>query len=340
MKSWQKRKQVKRPHYVFGGLILFILVFYVGLLVILPGHLTSGTINLLKHNNIPAPIASIRTPTTGSAVSSDTFAANPSWSQDFTKMSDGSLINNIWGYDLGNGGPDNPGWGNNEAEYYTNSPSNVRIENGELIIDAQKQSIGGFSYTSARITTLPSLNFTYGKLDIIAKLPGGVGSWPALWLLPTNGIYALTTPAGEQDPNNSLRDGEIDILEATGSIPGQITSSAQSYTYNPSNNNERIGISYVNNDTTVFHDYELQWTPTSLSFLVDGVAYHTVDKAATDSTNVWPYNQPYYLILNIAMGGTEGGTETQEYPPYGIDDSSGPWEMVVKSINYYPFLGK
>lgn len=216
-------------------------------------------------------------------------------------MKDGPLSNSIWDYDMGNGDPDNPGWGNNENEYYTNNPTNVRIENGQLIIQAQRQSIGDFGYTSVRVTTRPSLNFTYGKLDIIAKLPAGTGSWPALWSLPSGAKYALTTPAGEQDPNNSLRDGEIDILEATGSIPGQITSSAHSYTYNLNNNNERIATSTVADDTTTFHDYELQWTPTSLVFLVDGVAYHTVTKALTDTPDAWPYDQPYYLILNVAM---------------------------------------
>jgi beta-glucanase (GH16 family) len=208
-----------------------------------------------------------------------------------------------------------------------------------LLLKHLQQADSGFNYTSARIVTTPSLNFTYGKLDIVAKLPAGVGTWPAFWLLPSGDRYAIWTPTTELDPNNYLKDGEIDIMEATGSIPGQVTSSAQSYDYYPGHN-ERMGTDQINNDATTFHDYELQWTPTSLEFLVDGVVYHTVTKAPTDNSDVWPYNQPYYLILNIAMGGTEGGTEVQQYPPNGIDNSSGPWQMDIKSIDYYSYTGK
>lgn len=335
MKFRQRLKRVTQRHYNPSGLILLALVLFIGLLFIVPAQLKSG-------KAAPSRSAQTQPATPGvrfSPASTDVFASNPSWSQDFTAMKNGSLNGNLWDYDMGNGDPDNPGWGNNENEYYTDSPTNARIENGQLIIEARKQSIGNYNYTSARITTRPSLNFTYGKLEIIAKLPAGTGSWPALWMLPSGTKYALTTPAAEQDPNNYLRDGEIDMLEATGSIPGQITSSAHSYTYNLSNNNERIATSTVNDDTTTFHDYELQWTPTSLVFLVDGVAYHTVTKAPGDTPDAWPYNQPYYVILNVAMGGTEGGTETQAYPPYGIDDSSGPWKMAIKSIKYYPYKG-
>lgn len=315
-----------------------IIVSLVGMLFFRPAYLQSGAgLPIKSDDSLPKTIP--QNPVSAAQDPSSTFATTPSWSQNFSPMPDGSLSSSVWGYNLGNGGPDNPGWGNNEDEYYTSSPSNVRIVNGQLIIEAEQQSMDGFDYTSARITTTPSLNFTYGKLDVVAELPSGVGTWPAIWLLPSDGRYALMTPAGEQDPNNWLRDGEIDIMEATGSIPGQISSSAQSYTYNPGNNNERVGLYYIPDDTTTFHDYELQWTPTSLTFLVDGVAYHTVDKAATDTSDAWPYNQPFYLILNIAMGGTEGGTETQEYPPDGIDNSSGPWQMSIKSIDYYSYTG-
>lgn len=353
MKYWRTLNRADRYSYLGVGLILFALVSAT-MLVFWPTKHPIGTTLIASRKtktiaSLPAPASRLTTPKTDinsgsfssnpAGTNSGMFSSNPTWSQDFSSMPNGSLSNKVWSYDIGNGGSDNPGWGNNEDEYYTSNPSNVRIENGELILEAQKQSEGGFNYTSARIKTTPSLNFTYGKLDIVAELPSGVGSWPAMWMLATNGIYESYTQAAEQDPNNYLHDGEIDMLEATGSIPGQITSSAQSYVYNPSNNNERIAETNVDNNATAFHDYGLEWTPTSLSFLVDGVAYHTVNKAATDTTDIWPYNQPYYLILNIAMGGTEGGTETQQYPPYGIDDSSGPWEMAVKSINYYSYTG-
>jgi beta-glucanase (GH16 family) len=353
-------KLIPKQRYPVVSLMVLILVTLICLITIKPDSLDDGTTSKSKlaetssikpdkldDGIISKPIVTEAsstkpvTPSTKAALPAPAslFATTPAWAQDFSNMPDGPLSNSTWGYDLGNGGPDVPGWGNNEAEYYTSNLANARIEGSELIIEALQQSDSGFDYTSARLTTLPSLNFTYGKLDIVAELPSGVGSWPAMWLLPSSPRYEQYTPADDADPNNYLRDGEIDMMEATGSLPGQVTSSAQSYVYNPINNNERIAVSNVTNDTTTFHDYELQWTPTSLSFLIDGVAYNTVNKAPNDPTTIWPYNQPYYLILNIAMGGTEGGTETAQYPPLGIDNSSEPWEMTIKSIDYYPYIG-
>ena len=318
---------------------LFVLAcFAVSLSIILQYQLNNPATGLKKGNPTQIITSISKNNDAGQLFKSGPFVATPTWTQDFQTMPNGPLSSKLWSFDIGNGGPNNPGWGNNEAEYYTDNLSNVRIENGQLIIEAKKQSEDGFSYTSARIKTVPSLDFTYGKLDIIAKLPSGIGSWPAMWLLPTNGIYESYTPAGEADPNDYLHDGEIDMLEAVGTIPGQITSSAQSYVYNPRNNNERIAETNLSDDASTFNDYELQWTPTSLKFLVNGVAYHTVNRAKTDSTDIWPYNQSFYLILNVAMGGTEGGTDSQQYPPYGIDDTSGPWEMAIKSIDYYPYV--
>jgi beta-glucanase (GH16 family) len=156
-------------------------------------------------------------------------------------------------------------------------------------------------------------------------------------LLPVKDNYAINTSAGWQDPLNYLRDGEIDMVEAVGSYPGVISSSAQSYTYNPTNNNERVQTTTIPDYSTAFHDYSMDWTPTSLSFAVDGKIYHTVTKQPSDSTLVWPYNEPYYLILNIAMGGVSGGTDAAQYPPDGIDDASAPWQMFVKSISFTPY---
>jgi beta-glucanase (GH16 family) len=317
------------------GLFFLVFIFLeIASLIFLVSVTYDGQLTV---HHTAAPIAVI-TPKS-SPVTPNNFATTPAWSQNFTIMPNGPLSTSVWQFNIGNGGPSNPGWGNGEQEYYTNSTNNARIEDGNLIIEALNQSMGGVDYTSARITTTPSLNFTYGELDVIAKIPSGIGTWPAIWLLPSNGKYALTTAAGEQDPNNWLRDGEIDIMEATGSLPGQISSSAQSYTYNPGNNNERVAVLNIDNDAAAFHDYELQWTPSSLIFLVDGTPYHTVTKSPTDTYLAWPYDQPFYLLLNIAMGGTEGGTDVQQFPPYGIDNSSGPWEMTVKSINYYPYTG-
>ena len=266
------------------------------------------------------PTAPVSSPTT----------QKPTVQIDFAKLPSGSLPS-TWAYDLGNGGSDNPGWGNNEVEDYTNLASNVRIENGHLVIEAQQQNYQGYQYTSARINTSSFFTFTYGKLDVVAKLPNGIGTWPAIWLLPSQPTYAS---ANSTDPNNWLKDGELDIMEAVGAIPNQVSSSAQSYSYNPGNNNERVGLLNVPTSTSSYHDYSIDWTPTQISFAVDGQIYHTVEKQAGDTYLEWPYNQPYYLILNLAMGGTDGGIMAKQYPPDGIDNNSGPWQFDIASISY------
>jgi beta-glucanase (GH16 family) len=121
------------------------------------------------------------------------------WHDEFSAS---ALDGNFWNYENGN----NNGWGNNELEYYTNSPKNVFVSNGNLIIEARKESIGGFNYSSARITTANKKPFTYGRVDIRAKLPKGKGIWPALWMLGSN-ISSVGWPAS----------GEIDIMELLGS---------------------------------------------------------------------------------------------------------------------------
>src|SRR5579875_4182 len=121
------------------------------------------------------------------------------WSDEFSGK---TLDANTWNYETGNGAG---GWGNNELEYYTNSPKNVFVSNGNLIIEARKEAIGGFQYSSARITTQNKKAFTYGRIDIRAKLPKGKGIWPALWMLGSN-ISTVGWPAC----------GEIDIMELLG----------------------------------------------------------------------------------------------------------------------------
>lgn len=252
---------------------------------------------------------------------------------NFATMPNGSLPA-TWGYDLGDGGPDNPGWGNNETEYYTDNSANVRIESGHLVIEAIKQDKNGSHYTSARVTTFPFFSFTYGKLDVVAKLPSGVGTWPAIWLLPSHPKYG---DPQSTDPNNWLKDGELDIMESVGSDPDKVTSSAHSYAYNPTNDNERTAEQAVAGSARGFHDYGIDWTPNKITFAVDGQVYHTIDKQPGDTSLQWPYDQPYYLILNLAMGGDNGGTLKAQYPPNGINDKSGPWQFLVNSVNYTPY---
>lgn len=196
----------------------------------------------------------------------------------------GTLNSNIWNYEIGNG--DN-GWGNQEAQYYTQD--NVIVEDGNLVITAKAEPTNGFDYSSGRITTQDKFAFTYGRVDVRAKLPSGGGVWPAIWMLGSN-IDEVSWPAS----------GEIDIMEYKGNVPNEIHGSL----HFPGN----FGGDAVSQKTTIdnaeteFHVYSVEWTEDSIVFLVDNIAYHTFE-----NTSDTPFHQDFFLILNVAMGGTFGG---------------------------------
>lgn len=190
-----------------------------------------------------------------------------------------------WGYDIGAGG-----WGNNESQYYTNRLDNSYVSNGTLKIVAKAESFSGSSYTSARLLSRNKFSFKYGKIEVSAKLPTGVGTWPAAWMLgdnfPTAGWPAC---------------GEIDIMEHKGSDLNRIHSSL--HYPGRSGGNPVTATTVIQNATTAFHLYACEWSPQSIKFFVDGNLYHTVA-----NTSSLPFNQNFFIILNQAMGGTFGGT--------------------------------
>ena len=202
------------------------------------------------------------------------------WEQDFES---GSLDTDIWNIETGN----NNGWGNNEDQYYTGD--NVTVEDGNLVITAKAETESGFDYTSARITTKDNFEFKYGRVEVRAKLPDGGGVWPAIWMLGGN-FDEVSWPAA----------GEIDIMEYVGNNPGVVLSTVH-YPGN-SGGNGISGSTNVDNPETEFHLYSLEWTPEKLYFLVDNEVFHTVDNTAD-----LPFNQDFFLILNVAMGGNLGG---------------------------------
>lgn len=220
------------------------------------------------------------------------FVAQASLAQNFIDLawSDEFDVNGApnpdnWGYDLGQSG-----WGNNEVQNYTNLAQNARVENGVLIIDALK--ING-NWTSARLKSQGKKNFTYGRIVFRAKLPLGIGTWPALWTLGES-ISTIGWPAC----------GEIDVLEHVGRDPGVILSAI--HTTSSSGNTVNKSTTQVANHATAFHTYELRWTPEKLEFLADGVLYYTY-QPATKNSATWPFTSPQFIIMNIAMGGTLGG---------------------------------
>jgi len=250
------------------------------------------------------------------------FSANE-WTYMFSNFPDGPVPESEWNFESGNKVADY----NSELQAYTARTENVRIEDGLLVIEAKKENLYGKQYTSARINTLGTFDFTYGTLEVEAMLPRGVGTWPALWMMPSNNIY---NPAdygiSETDKFHWAVNGEIDFMEAIGRIPNQIIPSAHNF-------NQLKGRSLytpvrVNDAYSEFHRYGIIKTPTAITFTLDGVPYATREKKS-DNPLDWPHDQPYYLIINLAIGGNWAGAD-------GIDDESGPWQMKVKSLSYRP----
>lgn len=189
-----------------------------------------------------------------------------------------------WGYDIGAGG-----WGNNELEYYTNRLDNAVVSGGTLKIIAKVENFGGSAYTSARLLSKDKFSFKYGKLEARAKLPAGVGTWPAIWMLGNNISTSGWPACGEVDIMEH-RGSELNKIFATLHYPGHSGGSGVGNTVN------------ITNATTEFHVYSMEWTSTSLKFYVDNQLFHTM----ANSSNL-PFNQNFFIILNVAMGGNFGG---------------------------------
>lgn len=212
---------------------------------------------------------------------------------DFTKLvwfdefnTDGAPDAAKWNYDLGKG--DN-GWGNNEKQNYTNSSTNVIVQGGSLKITAKKEASGGSEYSSTRLKTDGKFSFTYGKIEIKAKLPTGAGTWPAIWMLGQN--YATKPwPAC----------GEIDIMEHVGNNQNVILSTLHYPGH--SGGNGVTGSKTIPNVSTEFHVYKTVWSPASVQTFVDDQLIHSVPNDGT-----LPFNSDFFLILNVAMGGNLGG---------------------------------
>jgi beta-glucanase (GH16 family) len=227
------------------------------------------------------------------------------WQDDF---SGSALDANVWNYESGNG---SGGWGNNELEYYTNNPKNVFVSNGNLIIEARKESMGGFNYTSARITTQNKKSFTYGRVDIRAKLPKGKGIWPALWMLGSN-ISSVGWPAS----------GEIDIMEYLGH---EINKSYGTLHYGASvATHGSKGTSYTLSSSNFydrFHVFSMEWKQDQVKLFVDDNLFFTLNKSDV-GTNPYPFNAPFFFIFNVAVGGNWPGNPdiTTTFPQRMIVD--------------------
>ncbi|CAL2064791.1 glycoside hydrolase family 16 protein [Tenacibaculum sp. 190524A05c] len=211
---------------------------------------------------------------------------------------DGVIDSSIWTYDIGTG---QNGWGNNELQYYTDRPENVTVQNGVLIITARQEQFNGSGYTSARIKTEGLFEQAYGRFEARIRVPYGQGMWPAFWLLGNNC----------NDPGFTWPQcGEIDIMEFRGQEPTVIHGSVHGPGYSAGN---AITKSYtLENDRfdTGFHVYGIEWAPDYVNFYVDDVLYNQITKA--DVTGEWVLDHPFYIIINLAVGGSFVGSPNSE----------------------------
>lgn len=237
------------------------------------------------------------------------------WADEFDGT--GSPDTTRWAYDLGDGCPAVCGWGNNEQQYYTIDTLNARLHHGFLVIEARKDSSKGKPFTSARLVTRGKAEWLYGRFEIRAKLPSGRGTWPAIWMLP-----------GEKKYGNWPGSGEIDIMEHVGYDPGVVHGTLHSEKYNHLKGTQKEGKITRSDVQEAFHTYVVEWEPKSVRFMVDDSLYHQVDHVEGDDHTGWPFDQKFYLILNLAVGGNWGGKE-------GVDPAIWPRRMEVDFVRVY-----
>ncbi|HEX6716686.1 MAG TPA: glycoside hydrolase family 16 protein [Pyrinomonadaceae bacterium] len=222
-----------------------------------------------------------------------------------------------WGYDVGG-----HGWGNKELQFYTERrQENARVENGHLIIEARKDDWEGHKYTSARLVTKGKGDWTYGRIEVRAKLPSGLGTWPAIWMLPTRWEYGSW-------PNS----GEIDIMEHVGFDPDVIHASVHTTSYNHTINTQKTATLKIPTSRTGFNVYAIEWSPQEIRAFVNNQHYFTFKNERLTNSSAdfkqWPFDKEFHLLLNIAVGGTWGGA-------HGVDDRIWPQRMEIDYVRVY-----
>jgi beta-glucanase (GH16 family) len=259
----------------------------------------------------------------GSAGGGGTDPTEPGWTLTWSDEFDGANGSAVdptkWSYDTGGGG-----WGNNELEYYTSGTSNAVVENGTLVITATPDGASNYScwygpcqYTSARLNTASTFSQEYGRFEARIQIPEGQGVWPAFWMLGEN-IGTAGWPAC----------GEIDVMENIGSTPD----TTYGTTHGPGPGNypgDGLSGSY-NGGTPMgggFHVYATEWSASSVQFFVDGTLYWTVTPSQLPAGATWVWNQPFFVLLNFAVGGNWPGS------PNG--STLWPQQMVVDYVRVY-----
>lgn len=237
------------------------------------------------------------------------------WSDefDYTGLPDAEK----WSYDVGGGG-----WGNEELQFYTEArEQNARVEGGHLIIEARREPWSGRGYTSARLVTREKGDWTYGRVEVRAKLPSGRGTWPAIWMLPTEWRYG-----------GWPHSGEIDIMEHVGFDPDIVHATVHTGAYNHAAGTQRGAQIEVPTARAAFNVYAIEWAPEEIRGYVNDTHYFTFENERLTDPSAgapeWPFDQPFHLLLNIAVGGTWGGAQ-------GVDPEVFPQQLVVDYVRVY-----
>ncbi|MCO5051291.1 MAG: glycoside hydrolase family 16 protein [Verrucomicrobiae bacterium] len=234
------------------------------------------------------------------------------WADEFDQPNGTRPDTNRWVFDLGHSG-----WGNAELQNYTARTNNVRIENGQLIIEAHPDNFQDVRYSSGRIKTQGKFSFTYGRAEARIKIPRGQGIWPAFWMLGDR-ITTHGWPAC----------GEIDIMENIGREPKLIHGTIHGPGY--SGNGSIGGVSALpdhGNFADDFHVYAIEWTPDQIRWFMDGTAYFQATPKLLPEGATWAFTQPHFLLLNLAVGG--------HWPGYPDNDTVLPQRLVVDYVRVY-----
>jgi beta-glucanase (GH16 family) len=238
-------------------------------------------------------------------------AARLVWADEFEGQ---ALDRSRWAYDTAF---NKQGWFNKERQYYSaGRTENIRVANGVLTIEARHEKLdsakfpdwGGQDYTSARIYS-KGPGWTYGFYEVRAKLPCARGSWPAIWMLP---VDMKTWPD----------DGEIDIMEQVGAEPNLIYASLHTRLFNHVKKTQRSAQKLVPTSCNEFHRYQLDWRPDAITIGVDDRGILRVRNDQPGGKGAWPFDTPFKMILNLAIGGDWAGAK-------GIDDAAMPQRMEV-----------
>ncbi|GGE03916.1 glycoside hydrolase family 16 protein [Psychroflexus salis] len=207
-----------------------------------------------------------------------------------------ALDMNVWDYEIGTGVD---GWGNQELQYYTDRPENIKVEDGKLIITAKQESFEGSGYSSARILTKDKYNKQYGRIEARMKMPWGRGLWPAFWMLGEN-IDEVSWP----------QTGEIDIMEYRGQDPTIVHGSVHGPGYSAGN---AVTKTYdLKNDRfdTDFHVFGIEWGENYINYYVDDFLYNRI--TPEDVSGEWVFNKPFFMLINMAVGGTFVGSPSPQ----------------------------